>query len=72
MATGNNRGQLSKQCSVVQSGAFSGRAFAYKKGPGVPGKKKKRKVWYEGPPYAPTGRESDTRSSRYSFAFKEK
>lgn len=49
--SGHNRGKLGKAAEqVIGSGRFSGRSLAYKKGPGVPGKKAKRRYWYEGPP----------------------
>lgn len=50
MASGNNKGKLSKQAITISRGHFSGRGLGYKNGPGAPPKKTMRKTWWAGPP----------------------
>lgn len=71
--SGSNRGQLSRGKGAVDvvlgAGCWTGRSMSYKNGPGVPGKKVKRKAWWEGAPTR-AGHDGKPVSTRYSVRVK--
>lgn len=67
--SGSNKGKLTKGKgavdTVLSAGCWTGRSMSFKNGPGVPSKKKRRKVWYEGNPQIKVGNDTSI-STRYS------